>query len=261
MLWWSVVLLLSAMVTRAYDPANHLKDFPAPNTEHNKVIGFILSFNHYHIDPLVLIMNEYVSMCEAGWLPTVRIFTTVDYSLRLQHYFREKLFCYRTGDYIRLEIEVHDPAINIALGAEHRKYLGKVLDQYDVFAYHEDDIVFKLSHLNGYVSETKTLHQVLPVDGLQDHCIGFQRYRRLARGNDINMKFGEQDIIEQELMEEMPSFNHVCLNNHPYLHVTGNIHQAIWVLTKQQVIMLQEKCSFLNQTSASRLAYYYCAVR
>lgn len=40
--------------------------FPAPNTANNRVLGFILAFDYNHIDPLMLIFNEYVSMCEAG---------------------------------------------------------------------------------------------------------------------------------------------------------------------------------------------------
>jgi hypothetical protein len=247
-----ISIFLCSWSSQAYDPKDHLKDYPTPFTSNNRVMGFILSFNHYHIDPLMLIMNEYVSMCEAGWAPTIMIFTTVHWSLTLHRYFREKLYCYRTNDYIPLHIDVHDPSINIGLGAEHRKHLGKVLYDYDVFVYHEDDIIFKLSHLSGYLAETKALHIALPEDGLRDHCIGFQRYRRLPRGNDINLQFGEKDIFEQELLEEMPSFRQVCLNKQPYLHVTGNIHQAVWVLTRQQVIMLQEKCLFLNQSSASR---------
>ncbi len=239
-------------ISYGYNPQDHMKEYPTPFSSNNRVMGFILSFNHYHIDPLMIIMNEYVSMCEAGWSPTIMIFTTVDWSLALHRYFREKLYCYRNNDYIKLSVQVHDPSINIALGAEHRKYLGKVLNDHDVFVYHEDDIVFKLSHLVGYLSETKRLHMARPEDGLRDHCIGFQRYRRLPRGNDIKLQFGEKDIFEQELLEEMPSFRQVCLNDQAFLHVTGNIHQAVWVLTRQQVIMLQEKCLFLNQSSASR---------
>ena len=40
--------------------------YPESNSEHNRVLGLILSFNLGHIDPLVLTMNEYVSMCESG---------------------------------------------------------------------------------------------------------------------------------------------------------------------------------------------------
>ena len=43
-----------------------LESYPAPYTANNRVLGFILAFDYNHIDPLMLIFNEYVSMCEAG---------------------------------------------------------------------------------------------------------------------------------------------------------------------------------------------------
>jgi hypothetical protein len=227
-------------------------NYPTPFTKNNRVMGFILAFNHYHIDPLLLIMNEYVSMCEAGWLPTIVLFTTVHWSEALLRYFRQKNYCYRIGASFEIRTSEHDPSINVALGAQHRAYLGNELNNYDVFIYHEDDMVFKLSHLSGYLAETKKIHELLPEDGLANNCVGFQRYRRMNAGNNIHGNFGEQDIIEQEVLEEMPSFVPICVKEIPYLRVDGNIHQAVWVLTQQQIIMLQEKCSFLNQSSPSR---------
>jgi hypothetical protein len=53
-------------------------------------------------------------------------------------------------------------------------------------------------------------------------------------------------------MEETPNFRPTCIANSPYLVVEGNIHQAMWILTREQVETLQGKCSFLNQSSPSR---------
>jgi len=65
---------------------------------------------------------------------------------------------------------------------------------------------------------------------------------------------GESDIFEQELLEETPNFIPICLGpqNLPYIKVEGNIHQAIWAFTRDQILILQDKCSFLNQSSPSR---------
>jgi hypothetical protein len=38
--------------------------FPAPNGPNNRVLGVMLSYDFGHIDPLVIILGEYVSMCE-----------------------------------------------------------------------------------------------------------------------------------------------------------------------------------------------------
>jgi hypothetical protein len=250
-----VVVLLCVLCSykiNSYPGEQFMLNYPTPFTKHNKVIGFILAYNHYHIDPLLLIMNEYVSMCEAGWSPTVVMFTTVHWSEALLRYYRQKSFCYRTNSSVEVRTSEHDPSINIALGAQHRQYLAKEINNFDVFIYHEDDMIFKASHLAGFVYETKKLHELLPDNGLLYNAIGFQRYRRINRGNDMHTSFGEQDIFEQELLEEMPGFVPFCIQDTPYLRVDGNIHQAIWAFTKQQVIYLQEKCEFLNQSSPSR---------
>ena len=106
---------------------------------------------------------------------------------------------------MKLEVIYHDPSINVALGAEHRKYLRHHHEEFDLFVYHEDDIVLKNSHLYGFLHETKKLHELMPENGLSDYCIGLQRYRHLFHGeNGHQNNYGEQDIFEQDLLEETP---------------------------------------------------------
>ncbi len=100
-----IVLLLLVLVIcgcQSSSMIDLMKNYPAPNTENNRVLGMILAFNHDHIDPLMLIFNEYVSMCEAGWKPSLVIFTTVHWSLQMKRMFRQKSFCYRTNSSIPL---------------------------------------------------------------------------------------------------------------------------------------------------------------
>ena len=84
--------------------------------------------------------------------------------------------------------------------------MAKVVNNFDVFIYHEDDILMRFSHLNAFVEETKRLKNIMsPSHGLTDHIIGFQRYRRLYKEDDHQKSgWGEQDIIEQEMLEEVP---------------------------------------------------------
>lgn len=77
---------------------------------------------------------------------------------------------------------------------------------------------------------------------------GFQRYRRLG----FSAGQSEKEVFEEELMEEVPQFKPICIEEQPYLVVHGNIHQAMWIFTKQQVLMLEEKCAFLEQNNPSR---------
>ena len=146
-------------------------------------------------------------------------------------------------------------SIGIALGIPHRQYMAREIDNYDVFIYHEDDIVVRYSHLAGYLIETQKLHNLQPADSLlYSKIIGFQRFRRLLRGGDHHNfgDYGEQDIIEQELIEETPSFKQFCIGNSTYLSVEGNTHQAMWMATRSQVLWMHEKCAFLNQSNPSR---------
>lgn len=49
-----------------------MKEYPKTHSEHNRLLAMICSFNLGHIDPLVLSINEYVSMCESGGLVCIR---------------------------------------------------------------------------------------------------------------------------------------------------------------------------------------------
>ena len=249
-----IVLACTACFCAGVVPKDLFENYPTPYTKNNRIMGMILSYNFDHIDPMMLILREYQSMCEGGWDPTLVFFSTIEWSTQIRRLFRQKTYCYRTNSTIPIRVSVHDPSISTALGAQHRRYMQDYMNDYDIFVYHEDDIVFTHSHLVGYLYETKLLQKIMPEDGWWNHCIGFQRYRRLLRGGDIHgSHYGDQDIIEQDLLEEMPNFRPVCIANVPYLKVEGNIHQAMWVLTTTQINLLQEKCQFLNQSSASRL--------
>lgn len=116
-----IVLVLSVLYVNnqfiiAADDLQWLKDFPTAYSERNRVMGMLLTFNFDHIDPLMLIVGQYQSMCEGGWYPTVVIFTTVDWSEMLKRYFRKKTFCYRINASIPIVVDVHPPSIGFGLG-------------------------------------------------------------------------------------------------------------------------------------------------
>ena len=197
-----------------------MANFPTPNTEHNRIMAFILNFAHDHIDPLLLILNEYVSMCEGGWEPTVVLHTTSNWTSTMHRYMRQRTYCYRKGASINIRVDIHDKSVGTGLSMKHKRILQEELDNHDFFVYHEDDIIFKYSHLVGYLNETKALHELNPDGELRTSVIGFQRYRRLMRSN-VHSAFHEKDIFEQELMEEMPDFIPICIKNSPYILVRG----------------------------------------
>lgn len=181
-----------------FSKSHSLLNYPASNSYNNRVLGMILSHNLGHIDPLVLTINEYVSMCESGtpallhinnviyfakintsgWGVVIGIFTATHWSPALIRYFRQRSFCYRTNSTLPILIFESEANISTSLAAEHRKYVAREFQNYDVLIYHEDDILFKNSHLTAYLQETKHLYNS---GGLSDFAVGFQRFRRQLR--------------------------------------------------------------------------------
>jgi len=188
-----------------------VENFPSPNTNHNRIMAFVLNFNFNHIDPLLLILNEYVSMCEGGWDPTVVLHTTLNWTSTMHRYFRQRTYCYRKGASINLRVDVHDSSVGTGLAMKHKIILQQEINNHDFFVYHEDDIIFKYSHLVGYLNETKKLHDLNPEKELQSSVIGFLRYRRELRP-EIQSDYQEKDIFD---------IRPVCIQNEPYLLLTG----------------------------------------
>jgi hypothetical protein len=79
--------------------------------------------------------------------------------------------------------------------------------------------------------------------------------RPLVSDSSSKSRTREEDdvaILAQEELDEVPTFKRICLQDNPYVLAEGIKHQAAWILTRQQILNLQERCQFLNQTSGSR---------
>lgn len=110
--------LMSRRITES-DP--HFQEkFPSPNSNYNRIMGFILAYNYDHIDPLLLIFNEYVSICESGWNVTIVLFTTSPWSNRMRKLIDMKNYCYRIGRAYTIRYSIHDPSISISLGIYYK---------------------------------------------------------------------------------------------------------------------------------------------
>ena len=55
--------------------------------------------------------------------------------------------------------------------ATHRKVVAQEINNFDLFIYHEDDIVVKFQHVVMFVTETKKLYDLVP-SSLRDNVIG-----------------------------------------------------------------------------------------
>lgn len=247
------ILALSYTLVRTMETSEVMENYPTAFSDNNRILGLLLSYNLDHIDPLFLITNEYVSMCEAGWNVTFVLFTTANWTDKLKGYLRSKTYCYRTDDYIDIRYALYDQSVRNNLGSFHRVYIKKEIDNFDFYVYHEDDIIFKHSHLSGYLSELRAIYQINS-DVVSTSIIGFQRFRRIVRNGPLGgADWTSQDMVETDLLEEKPTFAPICVNEtEPYISVRGNTHQGMWALTRGQILMLEERCNFTDYSNPSR---------
>jgi hypothetical protein len=211
-----------------------------PSIFGNRVFGMLLSFDLTHSDAVEIILAEYLSMCEAGWNVTLMFYTTEAWSAELFTLTRRRTYCYRINESIGIKFSVHAKSLGTSLSAQHRSELREHLPHYDIFIYQEDDIIFKFKHLISFVEETAALRSILPPSDWLGYGIGFLRFRRIMRHDaEIHSQaWGATDVIEQDMLEELPNLRPICLGQkqRAYLSCEGNTHQAMWILTKDQVI-------------------------
>eukprot|EP01038_Epipyxis_sp_PR26KG_P011957 gene11957-16005_t len=210
----------------------------------------LLSFHLDHTDPLLLLFSEYRSMCEAGWNVSIVILTTVDWTKRTFDYVNEKLYCNRIQKSIPLKLDIQPSDVGVYLTVKHREIVTNELNNHDIFIYCEDDTMFGYIHLMTYLQETKRLRELItsPELILRNYSVGFLRYRRVNRVYSRGpTTFTGEDMISQEFLGEAPDLlRPVCVADEPYMKVEGNTHQAMWILTREQIDILHNKCSFLN---------------
>ena len=167
-----------------------------PDVFGNRILIMALSFDVTHSDAMNELLSEYLSMCEGGWnvtgtelkdfhtihhftvyhaYSTVLLYTGEEWAPDLLTFYKRRTYCYRINDSITFKFSVRPKSIGISLAAEHRKELPKYAHDYDIFLYHEDDIVFRYKHLVAFVEETKRLQNMLPDGERNDYGIGFLR--------------------------------------------------------------------------------------
>jgi hypothetical protein len=88
------------MSLKAFNSSDFMLNYPAPFTANNNIMGLLLCFDFCHIDPLILIVNEYTSMCEGGWNTSMVLFTSADWTPKLRRYMKYKSYCYRIENFI-----------------------------------------------------------------------------------------------------------------------------------------------------------------
>ena len=216
-------------------------------TEKQRVLGIINAFNMKHIDPQLMILNTFHAMCESQWTVKAVMLSNVTWSNSLRQNIRERYFCYSIDDYLDIEfLELSVQQLHIA----QRVIVSKELHNFDMFAYLEDDMILTHSHIVAHLGETMKWFQQLPTKEHFRYGIGLIRFRRkIYTAPPKSIKPTENDLIQKDCIEEINSrWNPMCISKHKYVHVFGNPHQSMWLLTQQQIMGLHQKCNFLNHT-------------
>ena len=212
-----------------------------PVLEGKKIISYILFFDMKHIQSMLMIMQEYRSVCEGGADVSIVLFTTLrdENARRLKKHLLENAFCYRVSQHLNVTLATHSPSTSIFLSEEHRKHISSDLENFDIFIYQEDDILLQLPHIVSFLSETEKLRILGGPETLHHYNFGFQRFRRVI---------SRKSPILGEFLEETPFFDPICLHGRPYFSVIGNPHQGMWILTREQLRALISKCKFNEQS-------------
>lgn len=118
-------------------------------------------------------LDQYISLqkavdclrdiCNSGWDVTIHM--QVSNGLHSDHPsfipIAERLFCIRTNSRIPVVIEQYEK-IGFGLNSKHRGYAAAHIEEFDYFAYAEEDMILTVSHLSAYVTATNKLKAALP---------------------------------------------------------------------------------------------------
>jgi hypothetical protein len=213
-----------------------------------KVLIMILAFDLNHFKALKMVIHEYKMLCENGWNINIVIDTAVHWNNHVRKTLLQHAYCKRIQNSFGIELYQWSKRMNIKLAEKHRVLLKQNIDNYDVFVYQEDDIILSHFSFEYYLMQSKKLFNI--VETYEDYAIGFIRYRTDNLYNHTSAQILPQNIdMVNSFMEELPTVQAICLKDkygtaHKYIRFNGNIHQALWVLTKEQVIAMEKRCSF-----------------
>jgi hypothetical protein len=85
----------------------------------------------------------------------------------------KRCYCINKQSYMPIIISSYD-SIGFGLNSKHREYLKQHIDDYDYFAYSEEDMLFTLSHLKVYIHEMNRIKLKFPRTWLR-YALGFLR--------------------------------------------------------------------------------------
>ena len=216
----------------------------------------MLMYDFRNYEASIQLFHGYRDICEAGWRVKIVILTAATLSDDGLNLLNRTLWCYRINDAVPVEIRKYDKNLGMAIVEYSRQPSADYLDQFHLFMYIEDDMLFRYSTLIAWLAETKKLTTLIDNQVLHDniHCsykypckfnIGFLRVvtKKTTVPGDL---FVDHHFLRGVHLEETPTLNIFCIKNESYISVMDHVHQAVWIETREDLKFLNETCNFLQ---------------
>lgn len=186
--------------------------------------------------------------CNAGWNVTVVIQTAYDFDKASDPRYeelRDRLYCATTKENMPLIIEPFGK-IGFGLNSRHRIYLRAHVHEYDYFSYAEEDMLLTVSHMTAYLQAERELKMTFPKTWVR-YQIGFLRWEDSSAQDceRVSWEYFPDKIHAVDIYKGNQGPEPRRPLQGIYI-VTNNLNQAIYVLSREHVLDLDERCAFLT---------------
>lgn len=268
-----VLLIYFLLVCSSYSSL----EFSHSNVQSKRILFILNIYSFQHWDVIDEIFSSYRDMCEGGWDVKVHIMTAATWTKKTITWCNRVLFCYRIDSPISFHIQFFNQSVGRRIVDYSRVPISENINDFDYFSYTEDDMILSLGMLESWVYESRKLRDITsgktivdkPRCGYKYSCkysIGFIRFSRKTHYNrrrghrkekeDQGGQFGfrtninvwnESFVTDKNRLEEEPFFDPICIEGVPYITLKTSPHQAMWILSREDILELNQSCAFLSQ--------------
>jgi len=181
--------------------------------------------------------------------------------------------------HFRYDFVVYEPSIRLQLTCQHRRRMQAVVHDHDLFVYQEDDLDIRLHHMDTFEQLTRHIEttgllpgeRVLEADRERNTffpIVGFLRFEYLnstdsdgtaaagiaadgtaATATATATATAAAPTLRRYLIElpmQIPLAPR-CVAGLPFIADEVNPHQGFFMLTRSQILRLDERCGFFSQ--------------
>lgn len=157
--------------------------------ENDPTILFMMaSYSFEQFLSLQNVLDNLRDICNSGWNVTVHLQVSAKGLVQTHPslaILQDRMYCIRTNHHIPILIEEYG-MVGFGLNSKHRTYAAAHIDDFDYFAYAEEDMLLTISHLAAYQSATKKLMKAFP-DSWMRYQVGFLRFVQLGFLNFVGL--------------------------------------------------------------------------